>query len=216
MLLRYFFISLAIGFFGGFFSISSIIYCLLVMLRRGVFLAVITTVGILLAQLIWVAATVIVLLLFGRFYDPSRFDYWWDGLVVALILFYVAYRFLVVNPKNDLAQQSGSTPSKIQALKQMGAGFVFTITTPQWVVGYLLILSALHVDLRHKLWVSSALVGFGLLIGVTLFWLATLLILRLVHARASEDLVKKLNKIGASIMIVLGCVGLADTIKQLF
>jgi MFS family permease len=218
MLLWYVFISLALGFCGGFFNISSIIYSLLVMLRRGPVFAAMNAGGVILGQIIWIGVTIGVMLLFGKFYDPSKFDYWWDGLVVAAILFYVAYRFLVVNPKNDLkaSQDAVQLSSKKQWMKHMSVGFVFTITTPQWAVAYLLILSAFNVSLHTHQWLASAAVGFGLLAGVVLFWFCTLLVLKRVHARASVDLARILNKVGAYIMIFFGCAGLADSIRHLF
>lgn len=186
------------------------------MLRRGPSFAILNVVGVILGQIVWIAVTVAVLLIFGQFYDTNKLDYWWDGLVVAAVLFYIAYRFLVVNAKNDLAGKKDNLVSKAQWLKQMGVGFVFTITTPQWSVAYLLILSTFDISLKYHPWLSSAAVSLGLLFGVVLFWFGALLVLRLVRAKASEDLARILNRVGAYIMIFFGCVGLIDTIRHFF
>ena len=213
MLLAYFFTSLMIGFFISFFSIGTILYSLMVMLRRGPGFAVFNAIGICLAQCIWVVATIAILFIFGKFYDPSSLNYWWDGLVAAVVLFAIAYWFLKAKPENSLEHQP-SLKNKKLGFRQCGTGFVLVITAPQWVAGYLLILSTFDIALQKGQWILGTGVGLGLIIGVILFWFFALFIFKLVKAKATPRMVFILNRIAAGIMILLGLFALMDSIRQ--
>lgn len=210
--LEYFVFSFAVGFCCCFFSISTIIYALLVMLRRGPTFAAVNAVGYCLAQIIWIVITVCILVIFSHFYDPERLNVWWDGLLAAAVLFFLAYRFLVANPKKDLVASPDVPPCKKQYWKQLGAGFMLSITSPQWAVIYTFVLSAIKVVLKRGQFLEASLVGFGLFVGVVVFWVLALMVLRVVHARASANLTAILNRIGAGIMIFLGIIALGDSV----
>lgn len=213
MLLPYFFTSLVIGFFISFFSIGTILYSLMVMLRRGAGFATLNAVGVCLAQCVWIVLTIAILFIFGKFYDPSSLDYWWDGLIAAAVLFAIAYWFLKAKPKDSFEHQP-SIKNKKLGFKQLGTGFVLVITSPQWVVGYLLVLSTFDISLQKGQWLLGTSVGLALLIGVILFWLFALFIFRVVKARATPRFVFILNRIGAGVMILLGLFALMDSIRQ--
>jgi threonine/homoserine/homoserine lactone efflux protein len=184
------------------------------MLRRGPFFAAVNVSGICFAQAIWAATTVAILLFFGNFYDPVRLDDGWSGLLAAAVLFYLAYRFLVANPKNDLENKPDIIQSKKQGLKQFSVGFILTLTSPQWPIAYLLVLSSFKVTLRRSEWFLIGGVGLGLLLGVILFWVLMLLTLKLVRARATLKTACFLNRLGGIAMLIFAFVALADSVWQ--
>ncbi|MCB1110852.1 MAG: LysE family transporter [Chlamydiia bacterium] len=189
---------LCAGFFYTFISISSMILTAHYIIGKGLRQGMLSALGIIAVQVLWVAIAVLILVGLIKITDVDHPGF---AMLGSAILFFMAIKVYRGREKFDQHDSLSSSP-----LKAFGAGALMALAIPIRILGYVAIFAAIHVHPQAAEMGIFPVVGVA--IGSFLFWLIFSLSISHSKKMISPKTLQTFHRYAALILILFSLIGI--------